>query len=375
MNLKSGFLYYFYISCHLFQSASISLTMNSSNFKPLNYLYIYEYSNRHLSECIKTTFLYLSSYTNAYLNYQVSDNNTKDIALKIKPNYDLNDITVKIDVDDIAFDISNGVETNVTNLKSGNQYYFFIPSTIFQNVTLLLTMNSTNIDINNYIYVYEYRNRSELKYIPKTTYTGSSSSVISLLYLVKNYYTEYISFNIIPKHNLDCINVKLDVNNNTFNLSNGVAKNITNLKGGNEYYFLLPATQLQQDTISLTMSEINLNNLYIYEYDFSSVSSSINYRKDENKSITISTLKNEYKSSFRYIINDYFTTHIVLKIKPSYDLNYCSITINVDGWIYDLMDSVYKNINYLKAGFSYYFFIKSTLFQKDLITATMNYMD
>jgi hypothetical protein len=250
--------------------------MNSSNYKPFNYLYIYEYSDRRFSESIKTTSRYISSYTNAYLNYQVNDNNTKEIALKITPNYDFNDITVKIDVDDIVFDISNGVETNVTNLKSGNQYYFFIPSNIFQNVTLLLTMNSTNIDINDYMYVYEYRNRSKLDYIIETTYKVSSSSVISLSYLVKNYYTEYISFNIIPKQNLDCINVKIDVNNNTFNLSNGVAKNITNLKAGNEYYFLLPATQLQQDTISLTMSEKNFNNLYIYEYDFSSVSSSIN---------------------------------------------------------------------------------------------------
>ena len=193
MNLKSGFLYYFYISCHLFQSASISLSMNSSKSWPVDYLYIYEYSNSRLPECIKSTSLYLSSYTNAYLNYQVSDNNTKDIALKIKPKNDFNDITVKIDVDDIVFDISNGVETNVTNLKSGNQYYFFIPSTIFQNATLLLTMNSTNIDINDYMYVYEYRNRSKLDYIIKTTYKLSSSSVISLSYLVKNYYTEYIS--------------------------------------------------------------------------------------------------------------------------------------------------------------------------------------
>ena len=125
------------------------------------------------------------------------------------------------------------------------------------------------------------------------------------------------------------------------------------------------------------MSKINLTtfNLYIYEYNFFSELSSRNYRKVENKSIEISALKNEYKSSFRYIINDYYTTHIVLKITPSYDLNYCSITINVDGGIYDLIDSVDQNINYLKAGFSYYFFIQSTLFQKDLITATMNYMD
>ena len=371
-NLKSGFLYYFYISCHLLQSASINLSTNTSKYSwPFNYFHIYEYSDRHLSKYIKTTSLSSSSH----LNYQVSDNNTKDIALEIKPNYDLDYITVKIDVDNITFDLSNGVETNVTNLKSGNPYYFFIPLTIFQKVTLILTMNSTNIDINDYIYVYEHRNRSILDYILKTTYKVPSSSVISLSYLVENYYTKYISLNIIPKRNLDCINVKTYVHNNTFNLSNGVAKNITNLKAGNEYYFLIPSTQFQQDTISLTMSEINLNNLYIYEYDFSSISSSLNYRKVDNKSITVSTLKNEYKSSFRYIINDYYTTHIVLKITPSYDLNYCSITINIDGGIYDLIDSVDKNINYLKAGISYYFFIKSTLFQKDLITATMNYMD
>ena len=174
---------------------------------------------------------------------------------------DLDYITVKIDVDNITFDLSNGVETNVTNLKSGNPYYFFIPLTIFQKVTLILTMNSTNIDINDYIYVYEHRNRSILDYILKTTYKVPSSSVISLSYLVENNYTKYISFNIIPKRNLDCINVKTYVHNNTFNLSNGVAKNITNLKAGNEYYFLIPSTQFQQDTISLTMSEINLNNL------------------------------------------------------------------------------------------------------------------
>ena len=34
----------------------------------------------------------------------------------------------------------------------------------------------------------------------------------------------------------------------------------------------------------------------IYEYDFSSISSSLNYRKVYNKSITVSTLKNKMTS-------------------------------------------------------------------------------
>ena len=120
------------------------------------------------------------------MNYQVSDNNTQDIALQIKPNNDLDYITVKIYVDNITFNLSNGLATNVTNLRSGNQYYFFTPSTVFQIVSIILTKNSSNISINNNMYVYEYRNRSTFDYIQRTEYKVSSSSVISLSYLVKN---------------------------------------------------------------------------------------------------------------------------------------------------------------------------------------------
>ena len=183
-NLKSGLLYYFFISCHLFQSASISLSTSSSSYYPFNYLYANEYTYRYSSECIKTTSLYFTSYTNGYLNYQVSDNNTQDIALQIKPNYDLDYITVKIYVDDITFNLSNGLATNVTNLRSGNRYYFFTPSIVFQNVSIILTKNSSNISIDDYMYVYEYRNRSTFDYIQRADYKVSSSSVISLSYLV-----------------------------------------------------------------------------------------------------------------------------------------------------------------------------------------------
>ena len=91
MNLSPQYSYYFFISSHLFQRAIISLNIisplyYSSYYNPLNYLDIYEYSDKYSSKYIKNTSLIIIPSSKS-LNYQVSDNITQDIAVIIRPNY------------------------------------------------------------------------------------------------------------------------------------------------------------------------------------------------------------------------------------------------------------------------------------------------
>jgi hypothetical protein len=70
----------------------------------------------------------------------------------------------------------------------------------------------------------------------------------------------------------------------------------------------------------------------------------------------MSTVNNEYTSSFTYPISNYDSKYLCLKIIPSYSISYLTSTISLNGGAYELTNGVAKNITDVKSGYSYYLF-------------------
>jgi hypothetical protein len=211
---------YFFISATFFQGVLINITLDKNYTKYFYTLDIYEMEERYSSNYIKYSSLNISSYTDydsiQPFKYLVRGDNTSEIVLRMQLYNSLSIYytLVKIDVEDSAFELSNGVTKNFTNLKSGNPYYFFIPSNYLQNATLYMNYSSTKLI--DCLYIYEYENRNEADYLEKTyqnvsTITTTNELALTTVYLVKNNHTKYIAFNIIPNEKIDFIDVKINV--------------------------------------------------------------------------------------------------------------------------------------------------------------------
>ena len=333
MNLKYQSSLYFFTSATFFQSISINITLDKNYTTPFYEINIYEMEERYSPNYInyiKYSYLNISSYTDydsiQLSKYLVRGDNTNEIVLEIQisSGASISYTLVKMDVEDSAFELSNGVTKNLTNLKSGNPYYFFIPSNYLQNVTLSMNYSSTKLI--DCLYIYEYENKNATDYLEKTyqnisTITTTNELALTSVYLVKNNHTKYIAFNIIPNENIDFINVKINTYNNTFYLSDSIAQKIINLEAGYSYYFIIPSTIFQDDSVSLTMNYMSpkpFNHVYIYEYncsdsDFGNALLSRNYLKFTNQLITSSKIGYTLEFSFIYKVDKLDTNFVFWK--------------------------------------------------------------
>ena len=244
-SLNSSEIYYFYINAVQYQELNVSLTMSYMSNKPFTYTYIYECSNSSSSSCLQNTSQYITTTTNnnqliSSFTYSVNYSDTQYIALKFTPNYNISHFTIKID-SEFIYDLSNGVDKNITNLKSGIPYYFFLPSTQLQTDIINLTMNYMSIEPFSYLYIYEYESRSSSNYINiknqnLTMLKKNNELSSSFTYLVSSYTTKYIALKLTPIYNISYIVVNINAEG-VYNLTNGVDNNVTNLKSGIIYYF------------------------------------------------------------------------------------------------------------------------------------------
>ena len=98
-NLFIGFSYYVFVISSIREKLNIKLTMNTNSTKtPFNSLNIYEYSNKN------SRLIYLKNTQDKFnteiknnshislLSYEIKDNNTNFIALKLVPNYNISSI-------------------------------------------------------------------------------------------------------------------------------------------------------------------------------------------------------------------------------------------------------------------------------------------
>ena len=164
---------------------------------PLTNLYIYEILNKSSLNYIKNisqtiTTSNINNQLIYFSNYSANNYLTKYIAVKIIPNYNIDYLIIKIDVEGGSYDLSNGVLEKITNLKSGFIYYFFIPSFELQTNFINITMNLMDTLPFTFLHIFEYRSRepsNHLKNISQafTTFTKNNQFLSSFKYLVSNY--------------------------------------------------------------------------------------------------------------------------------------------------------------------------------------------
>ena len=137
--------------------------------KPFTFSYIYEYSTRYNSTYLKNSVKSLSITTKnneliSSFTYSVNNVNTKYIALQFTPNYNINYIVVNISAEGV-YDLTNGLANNITNLKSGIPYYFFLPSIYLQTASINLNISYMSSTPFTYSEIYEYSTRYYSSYI------------------------------------------------------------------------------------------------------------------------------------------------------------------------------------------------------------------
>ena len=379
-NLKVDIPYYFFLPSIYLQTALININMSYINTTFIIF-YIYEYESRYSETYLKFSGKYLRSTkkNNEFIlsfTYLVSNVNTKFIALKFTPDYNLNYTSLNSIVDGF-YDLSNGVDKNITNLKSEIPYYFFLPSIQLQTLSINLNMSYMSTKPFNYTYIYEYENKYSYKYLKGSTQSLSTTTkndilISSFRYSVDNYKTKYIALKLILNDNINYIVVNINADG-VYDLSNGEDKNITNLKSRIPYYFFLPSIYLQTASINLNMNFTNTKPFtYLYIYEYGSRYSST-YIKNTSQPLSTITKNNELSSSFTYLVNNYKTKYIALQFTPNYNINYIVIKINADE-VYDLSNGEDKNIQNLKAGIPYYFFLPSIYLQTAFINLNISYM-
>ena len=113
------------------QSASITLIFEGLTSLPLvSYeTYIYEYQDRYSSSSIRKEQIYFTtSEKNNQLiateQFAARRKAVNYMALSIKPNSNIDSMTIKINVAGGAYELTNGVSRTVYNLIGGYPYYY-----------------------------------------------------------------------------------------------------------------------------------------------------------------------------------------------------------------------------------------------------------
>ena len=276
------------------------------------------------------------------------------------------------------YDFISGISQNITNLKSGEEYYFYIKAINYQNVNIKLYINS-NSNPFQLLQFYEYINRTN-NYSSYNRYYRSNIN-----YYIKcneiegfDYYTvlypntSYVAYKLLLSYDIDFLVVNIEVKGETYNLINGELKNLTNLVSETPYYFFIDINKDQTANINLNINYMvpqPFTDLYIYEY----LKDDIDFRREIKKEINTIIKNNELIGSTSYSAS-YDSTHLGIKIIPEYDINYFTMKINVGGGAFNLKNDVLNNITNLTSLNTYYFFIKAKEFQKVTINLTMDYM-
>ena len=126
-NLKSNTTYIFYCEGESFQLAKIYCETNNKSTKPFDNIIIYElrtktydYYNVKGNESIVFTTNNKKSSISA--SYEISNSNTKLLAFRIKPLYDIDFITVNISIQGSCIFLHDSDTKNFTDLNSEGQY-------------------------------------------------------------------------------------------------------------------------------------------------------------------------------------------------------------------------------------------------------------
>lgn len=386
-NIKANENYNFYINVTQYQKATVSLNVSqmSSSSNAISYAYIYEYSSTSSSYIYSKYQTISAAIKNktfvSYFTYSINNYNTKYIVLKMVPNYNLNNITIKIDINGGVYYFVKGRSENIRNLKNGCSYYLCTPVIQFESGQINLNTSNMSPKPFSYLDIYEYLDITLTSYITCKTESFQPSTinnelVSSFKYSNNNYNTKNLCLKIIPNYNITYLSANFDFNGGAFDLINYINDGIGvySLKAGATYLFYLSSNQNQMATFSLNMTSPTgvkpFSYVYINEY------SSYDFKYPLSSNYTYVTFSskgnNVFYTSINYSNKKYNMKFIAIKLIPSYDIYYLNTKINIEKNKYDLSSGNLMTINNLKKDNKYYFYIDTSNKKKVEVTLTSN---
>jgi len=217
--LDIGSTYKFYISAAYDQAVDIEITKqdSSSNFYD-QIITIYEYSNRSsTTELMKTNITLSYNYHKRSYSqlYRVNNPLNEYIALEIKPNYQMENVYIKVNVFlYYEFDLTNGLSKYFTTLSNTSIYKFYVPVESSQNVNFQISKNDSTYTNMQYITIYDYTNRNDKNVYKMDFYTmlyNKSENAYSISYVTWLSRSGYVAFEINPNCQMTSVYVKATV--------------------------------------------------------------------------------------------------------------------------------------------------------------------
>ena len=364
-NLIAPFPYFFYINAKQNQQSIITLEMNINDQFHLD---AYEYENLDFiyNNNIRSSLnlKYITNSKKVDYTYSIISSNVKYISFSIRPNTNINNLFIKIEVGGETFNLNNGIPINGLNLTARFPYTFYINIKQYQKANFILSIDNDNKTYLNGIIINE---SNTYNYIPKIKIEGNKK-LISASHVLLSNFKNNISFYINPISNIYKSSVIINVGGESFDLENGASKIIKNLKAGYPYIFFLSTNQYQSLNINLKVNNINKNPfdiITIQELNSKTIPSSNFINKQPN----ISVINNNTIISLSNLVTN--SKYLVLNATPIIDINYLEINTELEGGNFECSNGFIKNFYNIKSGYSYYFFINIKQYENSSFILTM----
>ena len=345
-DLLSSFPYVFFIPAKENQMINITMTFINATENPFYHAQINEYSSRNddwnldsryriiKKVAPKNNQLELSFYYNIYYK------ETNYVAFILEPNTKISNMKIRAEIN-YCYDLNShfnpydNFTTNLTNIKSGINYYLHFSWLYLQTAKIKLSMDEMSSQPFNNIYISEFEgtgNSYPIKYSNEiVSYEKLNGELVANI-IISNYNNEYngtsIILNITSLYDIDNLQVLLDIGGFAYYLkvSSDIIYITPYVKLGYSYYYFMEIKQNNTANITLTFHASNPFD-YVEIYEYTNKNSSI-FKKNKSTNIKIENIID--KLQIFYTPSNISTNYIALNITPSINIGsiYPAYTIN-----------------------------------------------
>ena len=339
--------YYLPIKISMFQEIEMNIICddNISSNKPFKYVNIYEKQKKDDNIYNKyhhqTIIVYKKSGKfHQYFSYSIDNFTTNYIMIELIPNCNIDILFLEYEIKAINYNLFKGESKYLNKVIKNTPYYYYISSKQYQQVNIKLTMDYKGNIPFEFVEIYELIDKDKFnsakKYINKTInlVKDDSNNILksTFNYMIESIYINYIIIKILPKCDLDFLNIKMNNGGGYYELEVNTTKNITNLYSDFSYYFLILCSKEEKVNFKFIINSNEtkqpFNVLNVYEYSNKNnpsiylvhTSEKFNFKKKENNSMILMSYK----------AKNNFTNYIGLEMIPNYDINYIECSIEVE---------------------------------------------
>ena len=175
--------------------------------------HIYEYRNRDSSSSIRKEQIYFTtSEKNNQLiateKYAARRKAVNYMPLSIKPNSNIDSMTIKIDVAGGAYELTNGVSRTVYNLIGGHPYFLIIPAQTGYKITFDLALEEFDKNPFDGLRIYEFEDTEcryslfDIAYYFSFSSENNEKKVPTLSYVVRKSGVNMVAIRVYPDNNI-----------------------------------------------------------------------------------------------------------------------------------------------------------------------------